>query len=98
MSYVEPEPVKIAEAPVYHPGPRLVPRLRKSLSAVKHSMTGVAEHSLQVAAQEFNKICELKISKLKGGYSANASLIFKSWLKDIDMCVQDCNLTEHEAV
>ena len=29
---------------------------------------------------------------------ANAALVFNSWLKDIDMCVQDCNLTEHEAV
>ena len=98
MSYVEPEPVKIAETPVYHPGPRPVPRPRKSLSAVKHSMTEVAEHSLQMAAQEFKKIHEPKISKLKGGYSANATLIFNSWLKDIDRCVQDCNLTEHEAV
>ena len=31
---------------------------------------------------------EPKISKLKGGYSANAgTLIFNSWLKGIDMCV-----------
>ena len=29
---------------------------------------------------------------------AKAALIFNSWLKDIDMCVQDCNLTKHEAV
>ena len=76
MSYVEPEPVKMAEAPIYHPGPRPVPRPRKSLSAVKHSMMEVAEHSLEVAAQEFKKIHEPKISKLKGGYLANAALIF----------------------
>ena len=98
MSYVEPELVKTAEAPVYHSGSRPVPRPRKSLAAVKHSMTEVAEHSLEVAAQEFKKIREPKIAKLKGGYSANAALIFNSWLKDIDMCVQDHNLTEHEAV
>ena len=36
--------------------------------------------------------------KLKGGYLANVTLIFNSWIKDIDMCVQDHNLTEHEAV
>ena len=29
---------------------------------------------------------------------ANATLIFNSWLKDIDMCVWDCDLTEHESV
>ena len=98
MSYVEPELVKTVEAPVYHPGPKPVPRPRKSLSAVKHSMTEAAEHGLQVATQKFKKIHEPKISKLKGGYSTNAALLFKSWLEDIDMCVQDCNLTEHEAV
>ena len=98
MSYVNLGPVKTVETQVYHPGPRPVPRPRKSLSAVKHSMTEVAEYSLQVAAQEFKKICEPKISKLKSGYSANAALIFNSWLKDIDMCVKDCNLTEHETV
>ena len=98
MSYVEPELVKTAEAPVYHPWHKPVPRPRKSLSAVKHSITEAAKHSLEVVAQEFKKIREPKISKLKGGYLANAAFIFNSWLKDIDMCVQDCNLTEHEAV
>ena len=98
MSYVEPELDKTTEAPVYHPGPRPIPRPRKSLAAVKHSMTEAAEHSLEVAAQEFKKIREPKIAKLKVGYSANTALIFNSWLKGIDMCVQDCNLTEHEAV
>ena len=98
MSYVELGPFKPAEAPVYHLWPRAVPRPRKSLSARKHSMIEVAEHSLQEVAQELKKIHEPKISKLKGGYSANATLIFNSWFKDIGMCVQDCNLTEHEAV
>ena len=51
-----------------------------------------------MVAQEFKKIHEPKLLKLKGGYSANAALIFSSWIKDIDMCVLDCNLTEHEAV
>ena len=48
MSYVEPGSVKTTEAPMCHPGPRPVPRPRKSLSAVKHSMIEAAEHSLQV--------------------------------------------------
>ena len=55
MSYVGLGPVITVEAPAYHHGPRPVPRPRKSLSAVKHSMAEVAEHSLQVAAQEFKK-------------------------------------------
>ena len=97
MYFVELGPVKTAEAPVYHPGPRPVPRPRKSLSAVKHSMTEAVEHSLPVVAQELKKIHEPKISKLKGSYLANVALIFHSWFKDIDMCVQDCNLIEHEA-
>ena len=40
-------------------------------------------HSLQVAAVEFKKLWELKVAKLKGGYSSNARFVFQSWLKDI---------------
>ena len=39
MPYMELEPVKLAEAPVYNPGPRPVLRPRKSQSGLKHSVT-----------------------------------------------------------
>ena len=45
-------------------------------------------HSLQLAVEEFKKIREPKISKLKEGYLANAMLVFHSWLKDTKMCIQ----------
>ena len=48
--------------------------------------------------EEFKKIHKPKISKLKDGYCANAILIFSSWLKDLDRCVCNHNLTEHKAV
>ena len=98
MSYVELEPSKPTEAPLYHPGPRLLLKLRIFQNVLKHSLAEVAEDSLQVAVQEFKKIHEPKISKLKGRYLANASLIFNSWLKDIDLCVYDHDLTEHKPV
>ena len=53
---------------------------------------------MKVVAQEFHKLCKPKINKLKGGYSATANLIFQSWLKDINVHVQDWNLTEREAI
>ena len=53
---------------------------------------------MKVAVQEFHKLCEPKINKLKGGYSATANLIFQSWLKDINIHVEDQNLTEREAI
>ena len=55
-------------------------------------------YDMKVVVQEFCKLCEPKINKLKGGYSATANLIFQSWLKDINVCVQDWNLTEREAI
>ena len=55
-------------------------------------------HSLQLTAEEFRKICEPKIQKLKGRYSANAMLIFNSWLKDIEICVSKWKLTNMEVV
>ena len=57
-----------------------------------------ARVSPEVAAQEFCKQHKPKINKLKGGYSATANLIFQSWLKDINVHVQDWNLTEREAI
>ena len=53
---------------------------------------------MKVVAQEFCKLHEPKINKLKGGYSATANLIFQSWLKDINIHVEDWNLTEREAI
>ena len=53
---------------------------------------------MQMAVQEFHKMCELKINKLKGGYSAMANLIFQLWLKDIRVHVEDQNLKERQAM
>ena len=55
-------------------------------------------YDMKVVAQEFRKLCKPKINKLKGGYSATANLIFQLWLKDINIHVQDQNLTEREAI
>ena len=55
-------------------------------------------HSLQAAATEFKKLCELKMAKFKGGYSSDASLVFQSWLKDIWMYTIECHLSQHEAI
>ena len=58
----------------------------------------IASHSLQLAVEEFRKICEPKIQKLKGRYSANAMLIFNLWLKDVEMCVREQKISNMEAV
>ena len=51
-------------------------------------------YDMKVAVQEFCKLHEPKINKLKGGYSATANLIFQLWLKAINVHVEDWNLTE----
>ena len=43
-------------------------------------------------------MCKPKINTLNCGYSATANLIFQSWLKDININVEDQNLTEREAI
>ena len=70
-------------------------RMREDASMMGASM---ASHSLQLAAEEFRKICKPKIQKLKGRYSTNAMLVFNSWLKDIEMCVRERKLTNMEAI
>ena len=51
-----------------------------------------------MATQEFCKMHEPKIKKLKGGYSATTNLIFWFWFKDITVHVEDWNLTQREAM
>ena len=55
-------------------------------------------YDMKVAVQEFCKLHKPTINKLKGGYSATANLIFQSWLKDINIHIEDRNLTEREAI
>ena len=55
-------------------------------------------YEMKVVAQEFCKLHKPKINKLKGGYSATASLIFQLWLKDINVHVKDWNLTERGVI
>ena len=51
-----------------------------------------------MAVQEFCKLHEPKINKLKSGYSATVNLIFQSWLKDIRAHVEDWNISQREAM
>ena len=62
--------------------------------------TGVypPRYDMKVAVQEFCKLHKPKINKLKDGYSATANLIFQSWLKDLNIHIEDQNLTEREAI
>ena len=55
-------------------------------------------HSLQVAATKFRKLQEPKVAKFKGGYSSDASLVFKSWLKDIRVYVLESHLSQWKAI
>ena len=54
--------------------------------------------SLQAAATEFKKLCELKVAKFKGGYSSDASLVFQPWLKDIRVYTIERRLSQQEAI
>ena len=54
--------------------------------------------SLQAAATEFKKLREPKVAKFKGGYSSDASLVFQSWLKDIQVYTMECCLSQWEAI
>ena len=54
--------------------------------------------SLQAAATKFKKLREPKVAKFKGGYSSDASLVFQSWLKDIQVYTIECHLSQQEAI
>ena len=39
-----------------------------------------------------------KVAKIKGGYSSDASLVYQSWLKDIQVYTLECQLSQQEAI
>ena len=54
--------------------------------------------SLQAVATEFQKLREPKVATLKGGYSSNVSLVFQSWIKDIQVYILEHHLSQQEAI
>ena len=51
-------------------------------------------YRLQVVAMELKKLKQPKVTKLKGGYSSDASLVFQSWLKDIWVHVLEHHMSQ----
>ena len=50
------------------------------------------------ASKEFHRMCEPKITKLRGGYSADAELMFRSWRSDILAHINDRELDNKVAI
>ena len=76
----------------------LLPQQRKARESLMNTTACPPRYKMWMAVQEFHNMCEPKINKLKGGYSATANLIFQSWLKGIWVHVEDRNLTQREAM
>ena len=55
-------------------------------------MAEVPAAAVAQALKEFRCMREPKITKFKGGYSADAELVFRSWCADILSHIQDCEL------
>ena len=67
----------------------------------RHTATIAAEVSAAVAVQaskEFWQMQEPKITKLRGGYSADAELMFRSWKSDILANISDRELDNKAAI
>ena len=72
-----------------------------NLGAAHDVATIAAEVSAAAVAQaskEFRHMRELKITKLRGGYSADAELVFRSWRADILANIHDRELDNKSAI
>ena len=75
--------------------------LPTNLGAAHDAATIAAEVSAAAAAQaskEFRRMREPKITKLRGGYSADAELVFRSWRVDILANIHDRELDNKSAI
>ena len=95
-------PIEHLEDRTPHLGASQVPSLNQGLFRHPDLQKDLFEEGfccgLQVVATEFWKLGEPKVAKLKGGYSSDASLMFKSWLKDIWVYVLECHLSQWKAI
>ena len=55
-------------------------------------------NKLQMTMTKFKEIRKPKVAKIKWGYSSNASLVFQSWLVEIQMYITECIQSQHEAI
>ena len=70
-------------------------------SGVQDAATIAAEVSSATAVQaskELQHMREPKITKLKGGYSVDADLVFWSWWVDVLVHIQDCEFDNQAAI
>ena len=58
----------------------------------------VSAAAVAQASKEFQHMQEPEITKLGGGYSADAELVFLSWRADILANIQDCELDNKAAI
>ena len=75
--------------------------LPTNLGATHDAATIAAEVSAAAAAQaskEFRHMWEPKITKLCGGYSADAELVFRSWWADILTNIHDRELDNKSTI
>ena len=72
----------------------------RSSRAMDHTEVAAAtlNSTVHVMANEFKKLKEPKLAKLKGGYSSEANLFFQGWVKDVQAAVTDRQLTDSKAI
>ena len=75
------------EVPVSNPP---IPASSDATTLLGNTMTAVAS--------EFKKMREPKLAKLKGGTTANASLFFNSWVKDVRAVIAERSMTNYESL
>ena len=69
-------------------------KVKKNEERCFHGITQSSARGWRIQKDPLNQ----KYKKLKGRYSANAMLVFNSWLKDIEMCMKEWKWSNMEAV
>ena len=67
-------------------------------TSVNTDATTLLGNTMTAVASEFKKMRELKLAKLKGGTTANASLFFNSWVKDARAVIAERSMSNLESL
>ena len=82
-------------------GPTKVEPTASQVIRVQHPeevATAAVNSTIHVVANEFRKMKEPKLAKLKGGYTTEANLFFQSWAKEVQAIVIDRQMSDSEAL
>ena len=75
-----------------------VPLPQEASTSQRQMVPGQEQSTINIIANEFQKLNPTKLQKLKGGTSPSAQLFLFSWVKEVKAVIKDRDLTDSKSI